>query len=90
MLPLLPNKRLFFCARRSSDGKWEQKGEPIGPLHSNPVSRRDDMWVKTFIVGPFAVGFAGVLPKNHPGSCVPWRGRGGKIGRCIHCHRKAK
>lgn len=22
---------------------------------------------------------------NHKGPCVPWRGAGGEIGRCIYC-----
>ena len=23
--------------------------------------------------------------ENHKGPCVPWRGAGGEIGRCIYC-----
>lgn len=23
--------------------------------------------------------------QNHKGPCVPWRGAGGKLGRCIYC-----
>ena len=23
--------------------------------------------------------------ENHKGPCVPWRGLGGEIGRCIYC-----